>query len=407
MTDPTAVKQFEVSAPGKVILHGEHSVVYGHPAIAGPIGLRTYLRYEALLPTESATSGRIVLHFDSLPFTSSLTSAAFDEFLRDVDCAGQLSPEQFLQQLRTGNAFPFAHYVSEQPTTAKECYSLAVALYIFNRVLRTEGVTEVHGASFRLSLRSTMSIGAGLGSSASYGVCLAAGAFVLSRILKGELTDASISQWSLASGDQLAKISGWAFDSEIIMHEKPSGIDNTICTYGELIRFRRADPAHRTIHLQRPLHVLIIDSGVSRSTAQLVAIAADRRKQFPRTMGQVFGAMGELVEEVIELLETPPEPNYERIRTLVTINNNLLRSLGVSHTALEHIFRIAERHGYGCKLTGAGGGGCAFLPLPEQYEDLTSYRELVQELNEAGFTSIPTTIGGGTGVKLTNGVTEE
>ncbi|XP_052868245.1 uncharacterized protein LOC128274177 [Anopheles cruzii] len=403
------VRQFELSAPGKLILHGEHSVVYGHPAIAGPIGLRTHLRYEAT----GHSNDTVVFAFDSLPFTTSLSVGAFDEFLRVVDCAQQLQPDQLLQQMRTDDGFPFARFVQTQPSTVKERFSVAAALYIVNRVLRSEGVTDFAGtgrAGFRLALRSTMSIGAGLGSSASYGVCLAAGAYVLSRILKGTLTQAAIGHgFTLQqSPELLAKISGWAFDSEIIMHEKPSGIDNMVCTYGQLIRFRRGDSEHRNIRLRVPLHVLIVDSGVSRSTAQLVATAAKRRSLFPRTVGRILDAMGELVEEVIELLETPTGTDdddggvsdYTRLRTIVNINNNLLRSLGVSHPALERIFQLAERHGFDCKLTGAGGGGCAFMPLPANYEQLQTFHELVRELTEAGYGSIPTTIGGGTGVEL-------
>uniref|UniRef100_A0A182SL29 Mevalonate kinase n=1 Tax=Anopheles maculatus TaxID=74869 RepID=A0A182SL29_9DIPT len=406
MAEQTIVQRFDISAPGKVILHGEHSVVYGRPAIAGSIGLRTYLTYTAL---ESSSSTTVIIEFRSIPFTASLTLDLFDAFLREIDCYETLQPDAFLEQLRTPGDFPFARFVQDpMPSladiTSKERMSLGSTLYIINRVLRSEGIQSIDrsclgSGGFQVSLHSEMSIGAGLGSSASYGVCLAAGAYHLSRILKRQFNRAPSSM----SQEVLKKLYQWSFDSEIIMHVKPSGIDNEIATNGGVVRFRRGTGVDKVIKLRRPVHVLIVDTGVSRSTAKLVGIAANRLERFPRTIGPVLEAMGGVVDEAIALFESEnddPETVYDRLSTLVSINNNLLRALGVSHPALEAVFTIAERSGFASKLTGAGGGGCAFVLLPDGYRELESFQQLVSALTEAGFRSIETTVGTGAGVTL-------
>ena len=42
------------------------------------------------------------------------------------------------------------------------------------------------------------------------------------------------------------------------------------------------------------------------------------------------------------------------------MNQQLLSFIGVSHESLTQVCCICSSHGLSCKLTGAGGGGCAF-----------------------------------------------
>ena len=48
---------------------------------------------------------------------------------------------------------------------------------------------------------------------------------------------------------------------------------------------------------------------------------------------------------------------------LVDTNQGLLCALGVSHPALDRTVALAALRGFHAKLTGAGGGGCAFALL--------------------------------------------
>ena len=46
------------------------------------------------------------------------------------------------------------------------------------------------------------------------------------------------------------------------------------------------------------------------------------------------------------------------------MNQYLLNLLGVGHPSLDAVCSIAKQHGLHAKLTGAGGGGCAFALVP-------------------------------------------
>lgn len=65
------------------------------------------------------------------------------------------------------------------------------------------------------------------------------------------------------------------------MHERPSGIDNTIATYGNLIKFCR-DQEPNKINLKHPINILIVDTATTRSTSKLVHDVAVLQSTFPK-----------------------------------------------------------------------------------------------------------------------------
>lgn len=84
------------------------------------------------------------------------------------------------------------------------------------------------------------------------------------------------------------------------MHGTPSGLDNTICAFGSVVKFYKGrEPTQ--VDSNSTINVLVVNSGVSRSTAKVVKQVAELREQMPQLIGSILDAMGILVEEVVEV----------------------------------------------------------------------------------------------------------
>lgn len=78
---------------------------------------------------------------------------------------------------------------------------------------------------------------------------------------------------------------------------------------------------------------------------------------------------------------------------LFRVNHHLLNALGVGHPALTVVVEESQKQGMSCKLTGAGGGGCAITLVPRtaSEEQLT---QLQENLASKGFVTFQSSVGG-------------
>ena len=82
-------------------------------------------------------------------------------------------------------------------------------------------------SSVEIEVESELPIGAGLGSSAGFSVCLSTALLMTAGIVSRPTED------NVWKDQDLYLINKWAFICETLTHGKPSGIDNSIATYGE------------------------------------------------------------------------------------------------------------------------------------------------------------------------------
>ncbi|MBS1252563.1 MAG: Galactokinase [Anaerolineales bacterium] len=301
------------SAPGKVILFGEHAVVYGRPAIAVPVPAR-----QATVTVRAGDDG-LTIHATNL------------------DCVLTVSPDN-----------------AEDP--------LAVA--VINTLRHLDAGFE-HDLS--VQVKSTIPIGSGFGSSAAVSAALIQ---AIGRYFDAELTPADVSRL--------------VYETEVLYHGTPSGIDNTVVAYAEPTYFVRQQIMDR-FDVGRPMHLVIADTGRMTPTRETVGDVRAGWQRDPETYAVVFDAIGEIVDAARAAIA---EGDLVEVGRLMDENHLCLRQLDVSSDELDYLVCAARAAGaMGAKMSGGGrGGNIVAIALPWAVKDV------VEAVRAAGAVAVIETV---------------
>lgn len=290
-------------APGKVILFGEHAVVYGRPAIAAPV---TQVCACALVEDAPRRQG---------------------VFIRAED-------------------LQVNHYLGAPITDKHPAYPLECTV---RHTLAGLGIETI--PDLTLTVSSTVPMARGLGS----------GAAVATAIVR-----------ALAQhfGHALApdEVSELVYQTEILHHGTPSGIDNTVIAFERPVWFVKDQPIE-ILRVGKPLWLVIGDTGIISPTKVAVADVRQGWQQEAERYEALFNQIGAVAGRAREAIEGGDTTTLGR---LLNENQQLLEAIGVSSPELESLVNAARQAGaMGAKLCGAGhGGNMIALVRPERAQPI-------------------------------------
>ena len=300
------------TAPGKAILLGEHAVVYGRPAIAVPVlqvGARAEVRPGgAGFRIEAADLGRRL----------ALDDAPFDD-------------------------------------------PLAAAVRLTLSFLERDAPPAV------LTIRSSIPVAGGLGSSAAVSVAVIR---AVARSVGVEPADETVSQL--------------AYEVEKLHHGTPSGIDNTVVAFRRPVYYRRGDPI-ATLTIRTPFRLVIADTGRPSLTRAAVDAVRAAWQAEPARYEALLDEIGALVDAARAAIEGG---DVAALGPLMNRNQALLEELDVSSPELRRLLDAALAAGAaGAKLSGGGrGGNLIALVGPETGE------QVARALRQAGAAHVISTL---------------
>lgn len=291
----------KVSAPGKLILSGEHAVVYGHPAIAMAVN-----RYVVATVTR-----------DRLPKIS------FD--LADLAHRSQLSFPG-LRDLKARIKRKYHKFIHGEYTIRDVLHKpFELAQFALGMFAESFNVSMPHGVN--IHVQSDIPIGCGMGSSAA-------------TILSVMQAVSSYLQVPL-SQEALYKV---ALEAENMQHGHSSGLDLRVALNGGCLYFQNGEVESRL--LPSCMMYLVQTGTPTTSTGECVSAVAT---YFQKTqIGSDFAAVTNALDLALQTNQ------FMDMQSAMRENHRLLSYIGVVPESVQHFITALELAGGAAKICGAG-----------------------------------------------------
>lgn len=320
---PPERKSLVVRTPAKLILSGEHAVVYGNPALAMAVNL-----YTQTTISNQLTQKNILFNLRNFCYHQALSMSE----LRHLKLRIKEKYQKFLQgqyEIRDVLKEPF------------ELLQYAFTHFIDNRKVKLPQGVEIH-------TESNIPIGCGMGSSAAAVVSVMYGVASFSRL---EIDSQSCYQL--------------AWEAENVQHGHSSGVDVYLILHGGCIRFQK--DGGKEVRPIPKRSFLLVNTGTPEATTGECVYAASTHLKNETTLLKEFADVTDRMDQALQ------GDDLNLLQESIRHNHHLLSKIGVVPEKVQQFIAELEQRGAAAKICGAGSvrGESAGIVLIVSDEDVS------------------------------------